>query len=153
MTSSDLFIKIVDARVAARSAAEPRQRRQQVEALRVLLGNKGFLLVSGFGHPGSYLAICGVAPSISYGIISGTDDIKQVLFHPLCLSHRITKIYKYMFSSSKLDSDRKLTQFGKYILITNSNFLQNRINFFTSCERDRALAGKGSQRCYPVKTW
>ena len=31
-----------------------------------------------------------------------------------------------MFSSSKLDSDRKLTQFGKYILITNSNFLQNR---------------------------
>ena len=31
-----------------------------------------------------------------------------------------------MFSSSKFDSDRKLTQFGKYILITNSNFLQNR---------------------------
>ena len=31
-----------------------------------------------------------------------------------------------MFSSSKLDSDLKLTQFGKYILITNSNFLQNR---------------------------
>ena len=81
MTSSDLFIKIVDARVAARSAAEPRQRRQQVEALRVLLGNKGFLLVSGFGHPGPYLA------SISYGIISGTDDIKQVLFHPLSVFH------------------------------------------------------------------
>ena len=86
-TSSDLFVKIVDARVAARSAAEPRQRRQQVEAVRVLLGNKGFLLVSGFGHPGSYLAICGVDPSISYGIISGTDDLRQVLFHSLSVFH------------------------------------------------------------------
>ena len=86
--------------------------------------------------------------------------VKQRCKHRIsCISHflflppyKITKIHKYIFTQNP-DSGCKLTQFGKYILITNSDFLQSKIQLFTLSAPAHAPAEKDSRHCCPEKTW